>query len=50
MSTPMFELPDHFPIPVNADGDGPALDGEAVLTVCWCGNPNCMKFYGKGQP
>lgn len=37
----MAELPDHFPVPVNADGDGPAASDEAVRTVRWCGDVNC---------
>lgn len=33
----MFDLPEHCPIEVDANGDGPA-DGDAVdHTACWCG-------------
>lgn len=37
----MYDVPDHFPIDVNADGDGPARPDEAVATVCWCGRAGC---------
>lgn len=36
MSTPMYDVPEHFPIPVNKDGQGPAEPDEAVALVCWC--------------
>jgi hypothetical protein len=42
----MFELPEHFPIPVTEDGHGPADPAVSVRTQCWCGNPRCMLFYG----
>lgn len=32
----MWDIPEHGPIDVNADGDGPAGPHEAVRTVCWC--------------
>lgn len=36
MSSPMFDLPDHLPIEINADGRGPETDPEKVdRTVCW---------------
>lgn len=47
MSTPMYDIPEHFPIEVNSKGQGPADHNEAVLTVCWCGDSNCTKFYGR---
>lgn len=38
MSSPMFDLPDHLPMDINANGQGPADPDEAVATVCWtCG-------------
>ena len=37
MCSPMFELPKHCLMPVNADGDGPCEEGEAVKIICWCG-------------
>ena len=36
MSSPMYDLPDHFPIPCNADGEGPVPDDEADHIECWC--------------
>ena len=43
MCSPMFELPEHFPIPVNVDGQGPTNTDEAVRIVCWCANgENCQ--------
>lgn len=41
MSTPMWEVPDHFPIDVDAAGHGPAEGGEVVARVCWCGDDSC---------
>lgn len=43
MSTPMFEIPDHFEILVNEDGHGPVPVEEAVMIRCWCGNPECIQ-------
>lgn len=37
MSTPMFDVPEHFPIEVDANGQGPvAHDEEAYGLQCWC--------------
>lgn len=46
MSTPMFDLPEHFPMPVNADGAGPVDEwGEEYdHTECWCGDTTCEKW------
>ena len=44
MSTPMFDMPEHFPMPINAEGNGPAEAYEAIGTVCWCGVNGCTKF------
>lgn len=44
MTSPMFELPDHLPMPVNVNGQGPADEDEAVATVCWCGNEKCEEY------
>ncbi len=41
MSTPMFEVPEHLPMPVNANGQGPVEEAEAESWTCWCGNPAC---------
>lgn len=36
MSTPMYDLPRHFPMPINADGKGPEMDEALVVqTICW---------------
>lgn len=43
MCSPMPELPEHFPIPINGNGDGPAAPSETVAVVCWCGDPTCQK-------
>lgn len=32
----MIEVPDHFPMPINAEGQGPETDPEKVVSViCW---------------
>lgn len=40
------DLPVHLPITVTEDGQGPADTSEAFMTVCWCADPVCTKFYG----
>lgn len=36
MSTPMYDLPRHFPMPINAAGQGPEMDESRVVrTICW---------------
>jgi hypothetical protein len=36
MSTPMHDIPEHFPLPVNAAGQGPEVDDALVVrVVCW---------------
>lgn len=38
----MYELPEHFPIPVDENGDGPVpYDEEPARIVCWCGTKDC---------
>lgn len=38
MSSPMFDIPEHFLIPVNADGNGPETDISKISAwLCWCG-------------
>lgn len=42
MSSPMWDLPDHFMIPVNADGDGPVDEADADHWACWgCDGVDC---------
>jgi hypothetical protein len=41
MSTPMHDTPEHFPIPVDRDGNGPASLDDTVKVVCWCPTPGC---------
>ena len=42
MSSPMFDLPEHFPIPVDENGDGPVpYDEVPDRIVCWCGKEDC---------
>ena len=43
LSTPMYEVPEHLPIPINSDGGGPETDPELVVDiVCWCGEIGCQ--------
>lgn len=44
MGSPMFDLPEHFPIEIDINGNGPADSDEAVATICWCGEKNCEKY------
>ena len=44
MSTPMWDMPEHLEVPVNADGQGPVSDAEADHYVCFCGTPGCTKY------
>lgn len=37
MASPMFEIPEHLPIPVDKNGDGPADPASTVAWACWCG-------------
>lgn len=39
MSSPMYEMPEHLDMPINADGGGPETNPELVArVVCWeCG-------------
>jgi hypothetical protein len=43
MSSPMYEIPVHFPIGVDADGRGPVDETEPTYdrTMCWCGDDDC---------
>jgi hypothetical protein len=32
----MYEIPEHFPMPINVEGNGPETDPEFVVrTICW---------------
>lgn len=46
MSTPMTDIPDHFPIGVDNRGRGPVMEHEKGFDhyVCWCGDPACEKW------
>jgi hypothetical protein len=46
MCSPMFELPEHFLIGVNINGDGPIdeNDPEFDHMTCWCSDPFCHFF------
>ena len=44
MSTPMHETPEHFPIDVDEDGNGPAFGADVVRTACWCGVEGCTAY------
>lgn len=44
MSSPMYEMPVHCPIGVDASGNGPVAPDEKgyVETICWCAvGKNC---------
>jgi len=43
----MLELPDHYPIDVDADGNGPAFGDDIAATVCWCGDQKCTRHQGQ---
>jgi hypothetical protein len=49
MSTPMFDIPEHCEMPVNAQGQGPEDEDKAVAYACWCGNDNC-EVYPRREP
>jgi hypothetical protein len=42
--TDMMADTSHFPIPVNADGEGPVDPGEAVRYDCACGRTDVCPF------
>jgi hypothetical protein len=36
VSTPIYDVPEHFPMPINAAGQGPEMDESLVVrTICW---------------
>jgi hypothetical protein len=50
MSTPMYDMPEHFPLPLNDQGQGPETDDNAVYTFgCWCGKSDCLLFQVSGD-
>ncbi|WP_165606383.1 hypothetical protein [Mycobacteroides chelonae] len=44
MCSPMFDLPEHFPIEVDAQGRGPATGDDIDHIECWCGTKDCDKY------
>jgi hypothetical protein len=40
---PMGDLPDHFPITVDAEGRGPVNSADTARIECWCGQPGCLR-------
>ena len=44
----MFDIPEHLPMGVNKDGQGPVDEGDPEYdrTVCWCGKTGC-EFVGE---
>jgi hypothetical protein len=40
----MPDPPEHLPVPINANGDGPCPAEEAVAIVCWCGETDCLEL------
>lgn len=42
----MYDVPEHFPIGVNAQGQGPVMEWEPdwVAEVCWCGRAGCEEY------
>lgn len=47
MSSPMFEMPDHFAIPVDINGDGPADPEDTVALVCVCAQGRLCPILGE---
>lgn len=43
-SMAMPDVPEHFPMPVDAWGNGPTDPGETHGVQCACGNPDCRAF------
>lgn len=41
MTDHMDDDPVHYPIPVDAQGKGPADPDDMVRYVCWCATPDC---------
>lgn len=52
MSFPMFDVPEHFPMPINDYYQGPETDERMIAgTICWCGDlASCTRYRtGKGK-
>lgn len=47
MASPMFELPEHFPIAVDANDNGPVdeSDPEFDHFECRCSDPKCHGWF-----
>jgi hypothetical protein len=43
-SNEMPEDPDHSPIDVDEQGDGPVFGEMIYATACWCGKPGCLEY------
>lgn len=35
-------MPEHMPIPVDVNGQGPVLEDDAHAWICWCGAEECL--------
>lgn len=46
MSTPMYDLPEHVAIGVNAEGLGPVMEDDPEFDhyTCWCGDEECARY------
>lgn len=50
MSSPMYDIPEHFPLPVNSRGQGPEEDLSKIVSwVCWCPDSLCPQFQVSGE-
>ncbi len=49
MSTPMFDIPTHLKMGVNAQGQGPVMEDEPDFDhyECWCGDGTCDLYMEK---
>lgn len=47
MASPMFELPEHFPIAVDENCQGPVDENSPEFDhfECWCSDSNCRGWY-----
>lgn len=43
MSSPMDEMPEHYPINVDRHGNGPAFGADIARMICWCGDDDCKR-------
>lgn len=44
MSTPMYDIPEHFAVPLNEKGNGPSEGDDFHHWGCWCGDAQCVKW------